>query len=504
MVGLFGAPSESLFEGGFNFNPSAGGAWAMSPQDRFMAVMQGLSSAGSRMAHHGGQGGWKDFALGMGGLTEGIQKGGQQALVQRLLGQRYEDAQKKAERERREQESREAFIATLPPEQQALARANSAKYVDTSIDNSIPKAPAPRQIGDLQTIQDGPTKKFQRWNGTAWEDVGQGPAFAPHAPQKPHEFESKLLAAGLRPGTPQYQAAVKAMLPQGNEGSFGNSEEGRAKEILLNPQSDPNSERYAMAYWQMTQPKPMEMVREDGSKAVQWIVPTLPPNIRRPGYAQQQAAATAPPGAPGAQPPAGDAPAAAPPQQAAPGMPTLVPAGPQQPPKMNDEQAKAAGFVDRMRASEPIIEKYKAAGTSFVDQQAAKAGDLGSFITSDDFKMLDQAKRDFINAALRRESGAVISPEEFDNANKQYFPQPNDPPPLLEQKRKNRQVTMEGIARAAGPAYKPVAPDKPAEAPKPMGAQPKEGDIIRNKNTGERRIYQGGKWVTIPKDGATP
>ena len=50
-----------------------------------------------------------------------------------------------------------------------------------------------------------------------------------------------------------------------------------------------------------------------------------------------------------------------------------------------------------------------------------------------------------INAVLRRESGAVISPSEFANANKQYFVQPNDKPGNIAQKARNRQLAIEGV-----------------------------------------------------------
>ena len=63
----------------------------------------------------------------------------------------------------------------------------------------------------------------------------------------------------------------------------------------------------------------------------------------------------------------------------------------------------------------------------------------------------DQAQRDFINAVLRRESGAVISDAEFANARKQYFPQSGDKSELLMQKRANRQIEIDGIRQSSGP-----------------------------------------------------
>jgi hypothetical protein len=61
---------------------------------------------------------------------------------------------------------------------------------------------------------------------------------------------------------------------------------------------------------------------------------------------------------------------------------------------------------------------------------------------------------------LRRESGAVISDAEFENANRQYFPQPFDDETQLAQKAENRQTTMEGIRLGAGTArfYTPTYP----------------------------------------------
>lgn len=122
-------------------------------------------------------------------------------------------------------------------------------------------------------------------------------------------------------------------------------------------------------------------------------------------------------------------------------------------PKVTVDEKKAMTFADRMAASGKIIDAMGTKGSGKVDQVASGVPGVGEYLTSDDFKKVDQAKRDFVNAQLRRESGAVISDEEFDNANKQYFPQPNDPPEVLEQKKRNRQVVIEGMVRDAGPTY---------------------------------------------------
>lgn len=78
-------------------------------------------------------------------------------------------------------------------------------------------------------------------------------------------------------------------------------------------------------------------------------------------------------------------------------------------------------------------------------------GAAGNALLSDDQQKVEQAQRNFVNAVLRQESGAVISQQEFDNAKKQYFPQPGDSKQVIEQKRKNRETAIHGFERMAGP-----------------------------------------------------
>lgn len=64
----------------------------------------------------------------------------------------------------------------------------------------------------------------------------------------------------------------------------------------------------------------------------------------------------------------------------------------------------------------------------------------------------EQAQRDFVNAVMRQESGAAIAPSEFDNAQKQYFPQPGDSDDVIKQKAANRKLAIQGIQQNAGNA----------------------------------------------------
>lgn len=130
----------------------------------------------------------------------------------------------------------------------------------------------------------------------------------------------------------------------------------------------------------------------------------------------------------------------------------------------------AGGFADRMMAAERILNdpKYQsaAAENGFWDQAAVEylPSLVSNNLISDDFAMFDQARRDWINAQLRRESGAAIADSEFDNATQQYFAYTGDQPEELNRKRQNRLLSVMSMRRSAGPAYVPVALEEARKA----------------------------------------
>ena len=89
-------------------------------------------------------------------------------------------------------------------------------------------------------------------------------------------------------------------------------------------------------------------------------------------------------------------------------------------------------------------------------------GAAGNTMLSKSQQKVEQAQRNFVNAVLRQESGAVISEPEFQNAKKQYFPQPGDTKEVIEQKRRNRMIAIDGFKKLAGPAWSDTAGQEPA------------------------------------------
>lgn len=132
--------------------------------------------------------------------------------------------------------------------------------------------------------------------------------------------------------------------------------------------------------------------------------------------------------------------------------------------KFNGDQGKAAGFADRMLQSEAILsgvgDKPGVAneiGTSRLARTSGipLVGNQIAGMIDPRIQQYDQAKRDFVNAQLRRESGAAIAQSEFDSADKQYFPQPGDKPDVIAQKAANRRAAVVAMAREGGPSYAP-------------------------------------------------
>lgn len=115
---------------------------------------------------------------------------------------------------------------------------------------------------------------------------------------------------------------------------------------------------------------------------------------------------------------------------------------------MTDAQAKAALFGSRMETSNKILEGLADSGTEVSVPGSRSGFGVGSVINAlspAKQQQLDQAKRDFINATLRRESGAVITDAEFSNGDKQYFPQVGDSAAVKAQKAGNRAIAVRGV-----------------------------------------------------------
>jgi len=114
-------------------------------------------------------------------------------------------------------------------------------------------------------------------------------------------------------------------------------------------------------------------------------------------------------------------------------------------------QATAAGFATRVVDSNNIFDELDAIpgfdATSIVERKKPQIW------KSVEMQRQEQAERNYVNAVLRRESGAAISPEEFASAEIQYFPRWGDSDAVLKQKRDNRKRVEQNLINESGAAY---------------------------------------------------
>jgi hypothetical protein len=99
----------------------------------------------------------------------------------------------------------------------------------------------------------------------------------------------------------------------------------------------------------------------------------------------------------------------------------------------------------------------------------------------------DQARRNFISAVLRKESGAAISPTEYVNEERKYFPQLGDSEKVIKQKQEARKLAIQALEAQAGPSGKRLIEKNVGQQ---LSAQDQEALAWANANPNDPRSAQ--------------
>lgn len=136
---------------------------------------------------------------------------------------------------------------------------------------------------------------------------------------------------------------------------------------------------------------------------------------------------------------------------------------------LTESQGNATAFGMRAAESNKILNDIEKSGTTTTGGiRTVTAGILGAiplvgenlsetaksalnFTASEKQQQTDQARRNFVTAVLRKESGAAISPTEFANEEKKYFPQIGDSAKVIKQKQEARELAIKALETQAGP-----------------------------------------------------
>jgi hypothetical protein len=128
-----------------------------------------------------------------------------------------------------------------------------------------------------------------------------------------------------------------------------------------------------------------------------------------------------------------------------------------------EEQSKASSFATRMENAEASVAGLENQGTN-TQQRAIEnytPDIIGRRLLTPEYQRYTTARSQFITALLRRESGAAVSPHEFERYDREFFPQPGDSPQQIIDKKHARKVAIENMKRSAGSSYQSPEPPPP-------------------------------------------
>lgn len=115
---------------------------------------------------------------------------------------------------------------------------------------------------------------------------------------------------------------------------------------------------------------------------------------------------------------------------------------------LTEGQSNSLGFASRMMLNEGTINDV--VGRGYRPGGLTEFGFTPERLRSDDRKIYEAAKENWIAAALRKESGAAIGKDEYSAADRQYFPQPGDSDKVLKQKANLRSTVFKSMKAGIG------------------------------------------------------
>lgn len=198
------------------------------------------------------------------GAVGGIGRGflaGQQMGIQRKarrlqdteLQQQIDDRQRARDEEAAQKAQRDAYLATVPPEERGMAALALGPYITKQLDNKFPdqtKAPTVRTFN----MPNGMAVD-QQWDPKLrdWTNVN-----APYNRFAPPSVTRISTGAGEKPPPTETERYIKLVL-----------------------EGDPNSPEVQMAFYQLKQPKWVAIPDGHGGTITQMMTPTLPPQVER-------------------------------------------------------------------------------------------------------------------------------------------------------------------------------------------------------------------------------
>lgn len=171
--------------------------------------------------------------------------------------------------------------------------------------------------------------------------------------------------------------------------------------------------------------------------------------------------------------------------------------------KVTPQEFQAAQFGTRAQQAEEVFKKLKESGfdPTSVSSAVQRSSLFPNVLASSESQQNEQAKRNFLNAVLRRESGAAISAGEFESGNKQYFPVNGDSPEVLAQKEQNRQTVIDAMLTEGAPALSKIKGSSSQVQAKSKSSQSAIPSAQAAPSKPAKVIQNGHEYILNPKTG---
>jgi hypothetical protein len=167
------------------------------------------------------------------------------------------------------------------------------------------------------------------------------------------------------------------------------------------------------------------------------------------------------------------------------------------PGKITEAQSKSLGFGRRAMIADQMIEQImsdpNANVSSLKTQIKSSLPKWMGGIKNQREQDIATAKTSFVASVLRKESGAAVTPQEFETYDRMYFPQPGDSRETLANKSVLRKNFIDTEKMTAGRAWRDPIPLKG-----PQQKQVPEGDVFKEVAGRGRYKKVPGGWIQVP------
>lgn len=126
---------------------------------------------------------------------------------------------------------------------------------------------------------------------------------------------------------------------------------------------------------------------------------------------------------------------------------------------LTESQSKDTVYSTRAAGALPLIDKFGEELTSLPQSVGGQVPGVGNYLKSKEYQQAEQAGKEFLQAILRKDTGAAIHQHEMESYGVVYLPRPGDSPEVLAQKKASRSRALEAI-KAGMPAQAILAQER--------------------------------------------